>query len=1515
MGAKLLPMKLRYAPPTLLALSLVLAFTTAAPARPRPPAPPWPEISLSRWSFDEPLAVGTNLSPTQLAGLHRAESWSGYALVRAGVSAPPVWRPAVGDSGRVQVVPEAGAVRFWFRPDWTSGEDLSGAGFPRLLELARLTPAGAETAWSLQLDADGGRLSLTRVAGSAAVDVLSTPITWTAGEWRLVALEWSATATGLYLDGELAALGGGLPLPTGFAAASAGLVLGSDTLGGNLAQGQFEEVTSFRRLEAERLPHYQAGYAWLAALGPITPEEDAARASATLDGSGLAPMSFGPGDPCPTNGPVYMTNLWCGFATNTGWTMRFDVAGGTNNVLYDVFTTAALRGTNVAEAQWYQVEDTFTCATVVLTNQFTNGACYILGLTNDTDAGGLSDAFEALVTGGDIEDADDDLLTPVVRIEVTDSVAVEQQATNTARFRLTRQGGFLKQPLTVTLLASGTATNGSDYTLSGAIATTSNLLMTFNPREMSVDIVLTAEDDAVSEGTETATLTLTTNAALWTLEPPRHTATAWLLEEYTKTYTTTNDFKLGVMAGLETVLGAGDGQLQFQTNLPPQFPFINVACSGRGTVARINTTNGAVLGEYRTTPTGLLYDGDSGAGPQPSRTTVDQYGNVWVANRADTRTNSGVTYGSITRIGLILGQRFSPTSTGFEPNEDGEYVSVTNATYNTCIDRDGDGFIRTSRGLADILPWTNPDHADSEGGVSSAADEAITEYTRVACTGTRTIAVDRFNDIWVGGTGNLLHLKVSGLTGLPVPNSAFAPETGGYGGVIDRNGNLWSSSKENDVLWLVSPATLPPGSNDWQRINPSGVAYPYGIAVDPLHPFIWQTSFASVFRWHTNGQVIADGSGLAITHYYGRTPGENDGETAQGLCLTTNGHVWVAHGRYTTTVGHLDTNGLWLGNVHLRLAGLRAEYYVNPNADGTPVLVRADAPINFNWGTNAPDPILPADFFSVRWSGVMTAPAEGSRVLQVRADPGAEVRLRINGSVVLSNWDDPGTNAVEMSDEVWLNTEDNLIELDYKEATGEARITLSWGEPGTTNRVPVPADRLLGAAVGVMPTGVSVDSFGKVWVACKDTDNAMRIDPAAGSVGEVDLVVPLGGGSNSTFNPHTPPYDVAAAPYNYSDMTGFNTRIVNSSSQPLKGYWTVIEDSGNAGQWWQAVSWSNNLPLAGCAMEVFVRASDERTELSLTDFIPASNGATLTGVKGRFIEVRVALVRDDPSKHPVLYDLTLHGSSSGFVGDFLNGGWPYETQDWPFVTDVFGPEPMTFGWYVMYPWSHEWELRSWETNGIMVWTNADSWENGTWIGLSVSNAAGETLWLGPRVLEVYPLSFRLPATNHLAGSGPAERYPATIHVRGEPTNGLARVEVTLHNLRHAYPADLDILLVSPSGTNIMLMSDTGGSFAVADGTLVFHPWWQSGWPYFYPLPPEQGSIPSNTTSDYVTANYGEQEAQLPGAPAGSYLIDLDELRFTDSNPNGIWKLYIYDDKSVHTGVLQESWSLRFYYNP
>src|SRR5439155_21300095 len=56
--------------------------------------------------------------------------------------------------------------------------------------------------------------------------------------------------------------------------------------------------------------------------------------------------------------------------------------------------------------------------------------------------------------------------------------------------------------------------------------------------------------------------------------------------------------------------------------------------------------------------------------------------------------------------------------------------------------------------------------------------------------------------------------------------------------------------------------------------------------------------------------------------------------------------------------------------------------------------------------------------------------------------------------------------------------------------------------------------------------------------------------------------------------------------------------------------------------------------------------------------------------------------------------------------------------------------------------------------------------------------------------------------------GPAAPYPSTIVVSNVPGTA-TNVIVTLNNLSHTYPPDIDILLVGPQTNNLVLMSDSG----------------------------------------------------------------------------------------------------------
>lgn len=390
------------------------------------------------------------------------------------------------------------------------------------------------------------------------------------------------------------------------------------------------------------------------------------------------------------------------------------------------------------------------------------------------------------------------------------------------------------------------------------------------------------------------------------------------------TYTTIKDFSYGTLLNTTTALTpiGTTGQVQFSPTSKP-FPYLYVAVSARGTLVRIDINSGAILGEYFTAP--------NGNGRDPSRTTVDQLGNVWVSNRAEDGLSPGLlppfnmsNKGSVTRIGLVIGG----TRDLSDPLKK-DYIYPP-WTYNTCVDRDGDGRIKTSRGLADIRPWPGGGvaGADTHGGVGTADDECIINYTRVAGTNARTVAIDNNNDLWVGGR-NSKHEKLNGAlspnpsSGQPIANTEFAAACGGYGGFIDKFGVLWSA-RFNSNLLRFDPSVGPPGA----CLNTNHGDY--GLALDPKTCHVWHTSLVGPSADANNpiaGRVVEmDPAGTIL---FSRPHGH---AYAQGLAVDSNGSVWVAHSIVAppaTTIGHLKTTpGVFVGNVSL------VDTTVNPNKFG-----------------------------------------------------------------------------------------------------------------------------------------------------------------------------------------------------------------------------------------------------------------------------------------------------------------------------------------------------------------------------------------------------------------------------------------------------------------------------------------------------------------------------------------------------------------------------------------------------
>ncbi len=175
--------------------------------------------------------------------------------------------------------------------------------------------------------------------------------------------------------------------------------------------------------------------------------------------------------------------------------------------------------------------------------------------------------------------------------------------------------------------------------------------------------------------------------------------------------------------------------------------------------------------------------------------------------------------------------------------------------------------------------------------------------------------------------------------------------------------------------------------------------------------------------------------------------------------------------------------------------------------------------------------------------------------------------------------------------------------------------------------------------------------------------------------------------------------------------------------------------------------------------------------------------------------------------------------------------------------------------------------------------------------------------------NIYPpvtFTFAAPAAANFSSSaaivipdhGPGTPYPATINVSGV-TGRINTATVTFNRLAHSFPHDIDVVLVSPAGTNVMLMSHAGGGHAITNVNVTF-------------ADSATGMLPANdsiTSGTYQPSSYPPSVALPSTAPSAAYQYTLSALNL--SNPNGTWSLYVFDDAVGDAGIIAGGWSLGF----
>jgi subtilisin-like proprotein convertase family protein len=146
-------------------------------------------------------------------------------------------------------------------------------------------------------------------------------------------------------------------------------------------------------------------------------------------------------------------------------------------------------------------------------------------------------------------------------------------------------------------------------------------------------------------------------------------------------------------------------------------------------------------------------------------------------------------------------------------------------------------------------------------------------------------------------------------------------------------------------------------------------------------------------------------------------------------------------------------------------------------------------------------------------------------------------------------------------------------------------------------------------------------------------------------------------------------------------------------------------------------------------------------------------------------------------------------------------------------------------------------------------------------------------------------------------NGTASQYPSEITVNNL-TGLVTDVQVSLTNFSHTSPDDVDLMLVAPNGTRVVLMSDVGGANPVTNLSLLFSDAASSSLP-------DSGLI---TSGNYKPTNFEAGDnfpAPAPaGAPTGARLSALN-----GSPANGTWQLFLVDDNGGNAGSINGGWTL------
>jgi hypothetical protein len=424
----------------------------------------------------------------------------------------------------------------------------------------------------------------------------------------------------------------------------------------------------------------------------------------------------------------------------------------------------------------------------------------------------------------------------------------------------------------------------------------------------------------------------------------------------------------GGLSGGSNVSTNPDGHLVLGT-ANAELPFAWLANNDQNTVSKFDTRTGQEVARYyavipldgQPNPRGGVGNPTAlrgNAGNNPSRTAVDLFGDVWIANRAVN------TQGSVTKIASTLaGCRERNGVPGIQ----------------TSRDLNGDGAISTNPADGEmVIPtdWADPAQYDECVLFSTPLGNSTASEVKARALAIARGAPGTAGDIWVGLHNTRTIVKLDPVTGQQVmvngSSQSITLQFGPYGAAVDRQQRLWVVSSSlvparlalidaltgtlvrddiigpinsgsygmavdgQDRVWVAGWTTgakafryaHPPGVGSalgtWTEFDfPNAVSQvntrlrrPRGITADD-QGFVWMTSDLNennvsssqliAFNAETGALKRFNVPGVGMVDFIDATSTQPLTREAVGVALDTNNHPWVNNRSGNVTRVHRDT--------------------------------------------------------------------------------------------------------------------------------------------------------------------------------------------------------------------------------------------------------------------------------------------------------------------------------------------------------------------------------------------------------------------------------------------------------------------------------------------------------------------------------------------------------------------------------------------------------------------------------